>query len=61
MGVSEQIADARHWVTEHKLKAIGTEHSSGAWHNKAFETSGDAMLCSAVLQADYGQQELLGH
>ena len=24
MGVSDQIADARHWVTEHKLKAIGT-------------------------------------
>ena len=33
MGISEQIADARHWVTEHKLKAIGTF----ALLNKAIE------------------------
>ncbi len=23
MGINETIADTRHWITEHKLKAIG--------------------------------------
>lgn len=26
MGINDTIADTRHWITEHKLKAIGMTH-----------------------------------
>jgi len=39
MGVSDQIADARHWVTEHKLKAIGGLWATGIVGSLGFQWS----------------------
>ncbi|DBA94806.1 hypothetical protein WJX77_009295 [Trebouxia sp. C0004] len=37
MGINETIADTRHWITEHKLKAIGGLWGTGVIGSLAFQ------------------------
>lgn len=37
MGINETIADTRHWIAEHKLKAIGSLWATGVVGSLAFQ------------------------
>ncbi|KAL3160919.1 hypothetical protein ABBQ38_009311 [Trebouxia sp. C0009 RCD-2024] len=39
MGINDTIADTRHWITEHKLKAIGGLWATGVTGSLAFQWS----------------------
>ena len=56
MGINETIADTRHWITEHKLKAIG-QILATCFQLLGTNLTFDKLHHDVVLQVAFGAQE----